>query len=388
VFLAWLDGTKWRVGILALCGAAMCFSPAQAFELLGQRGESTSSGTRPGGQGNRPAERRYLARVQFSGGYVAGNQLRKYSEADAAFTVRRNSHWRGIEFAIKADSNGTDWSVCFGAATGKTLQMGHYRRIQRYSFQERLAGLDISGDHRGESQHRGSFTIHRMATSGDDIQEFFATFTQIGGNFENPLTGFIYYCAAPTPFHRLLAQGMDEADPRLTQENATPTGALRHAAGVKFSGGWLSANREWSYTDANAHFTTRVNPHRSGGIEIRLQSRDSSQTSWSFEFGPGEGKLLRPGEYTDARRYSFSERNPGLEVSGDGRSSSHHGSFVIQQLTLDEDGELLEFLATFTQYGERETAPTTGIVYYHDTPTTIEKWAAQRIDRLLPRAAQ
>jgi hypothetical protein len=82
-------------------------------------------------------------------------------------------------------------------------------------------------------------------------------------------------------------------------------------------------------------------------------------TRWTVWLGAPKGKALHLGTYANAERAAFrTGPTPGIDVFGDGRGCNHtYGSFTVSKVTMDQQGNVQSFEATFEQHCESPTAP-------------------------------
>ena len=95
-------------------------------------------------------------------------------------------------------------------------------------------------------------------------------------------------------------------------------------------------------------------------VTVSVETVDSANfTRWTVWLAAPRGQSLQPGTYVNATRAAFRTGSaPGIDVFGDGRGCNNvYGSFTVTQLTLDQQGNVLAFAATFEQHCEQPTAP-------------------------------
>lgn len=88
---------------------------------------------------------------------------------------------------------------------------------------------------------------------------------------------------------------------------------------------------------------------------------------WTLDLaGPG-GQPVQVGEYTDARRFPFNDKSPGLTFSGNGRGANRiSGEFVVWELELNGD-QIVRLAVDFVQRAEETGPPLTGKVRINST---------------------
>jgi hypothetical protein len=86
---------------------------------------------------------------------------------------------------------------------------------------------------------------------------------------------------------------------------------------------------------------------------------DSGTTLWSVDLAAPRGKPLRAGTYTNAERSAFRTASaPGVDVGGDARGCNQdYGNFTVTTMTVDSQGQMTAFEASFEQHCESPTAP-------------------------------
>jgi hypothetical protein len=137
-------------------------------------------------------------------------------------------------------------------------------------------------------------------------------------------------------------------------------------------GDWVGGGQSWYYTAPNATFSASRNSHN--GVTIFVQM---DPECWTLDFSAPYMAPLTVGTYAHAIRYPF-EATPvpydaGLSVAGGHFCSAGHGcsyvrgSFVVKELELDENGNVISFHASFSQNCERWKPPLQGEVFYNAT---------------------
>jgi hypothetical protein len=98
-------------------------------------------------------------------------------------------------------------------------------------------------------------------------------------------------------------------------------------------------------------------------ITITVESNASGNAlnfvRWTVELAAPRDTALKVGAYLDAQRAAFrTGAAPGIDVFGDGRGCNQvFGSFTITRLTVDAQGTVQQFEASFEQHCESATAP-------------------------------
>ena len=77
---------------------------------------------------------------------------------------------------------------------------------------------------------------------------------------------------------------------------------------------------------------------------------------WTGDFmTPRGGRVLRPGTYEEARRATFNDEAPGMDIGGDHRGCNDlRGRYTIHELNRAPDGFITAFHVTFEQHCEFE----------------------------------
>lgn len=119
------------------------------------------------------------------------------------------------------------------------------------------------------------------------------------------------------------------------------------------AGDFIGQGRDWFYDLSSATIT--ANSTFDNGVSISI----SGSEFWSAEFAAPDSEPLEVGEYNDAERWPFQSAGaPGLSVSGDGRGCNRNfGSFNVDTIERDNNGDVFAFAATFHQTCESRTAP-------------------------------
>ncbi|WP_306336067.1 hypothetical protein [Streptomyces sp. KL118A] len=160
---------------------------------------------------------------------------------------------------------------------------------------------------------------------------------------------------------------------------AVAGGLIAVAAPAQAAAGAPVAVSSYSYTSAEGDYIGQgesgtykdpQSPMRiSGTAESLTVSLPDAQ--WSIDIAAPRGDKLRPGVYRGAERAAFrTGRSPGLDVSGGSRGCNEvYGSFSVNQIETDADGNVTLLDASFTQNCESATAPALkGAVKYRAYP--------------------
>jgi hypothetical protein len=95
-------------------------------------------------------------------------------------------------------------------------------------------------------------------------------------------------------------------------------------------------------------------------VTVSFETVDTANfTRWTVWLAAPRGQVLHPGTYVNATRAAFrADSSPGIDVSGDGRGCNNvYGSFTVTKVTIDQQGKVQSFEATFEQHCEQPTAP-------------------------------
>ncbi|WP_375478733.1 DUF4347 domain-containing protein [uncultured Nostoc sp.] len=142
-------------------------------------------------------------------------------------------------------------------------------------------------------------------------------------------------------------------------------------------GNYIGQSDYYSYTlDTGKFRASRVypdNPSSNNAIQINYYD---GVKSWYLSFAaPFNAPLTAGTTYTGAARFPFQTSNqPGLDVSGDGRGyNSLIGQFTVNQITYGSSDEILNFDATFQEYGDGDPASESfkGRIQYYATPNNL-----------------
>ncbi|MEU6826176.1 hypothetical protein ABZ921_36655 [Streptomyces atriruber] len=160
---------------------------------------------------------------------------------------------------------------------------------------------------------------------------------------------------------------------------AVAGGLIAVAAPAQAAAGDPVAVSSYSYTSAEGDY---IGQGKSGTYKdpqspMRISGTAESLTvslpdaEWSIDIAAPRGDKLRPGVYRGAERAAFrTGRSPGLDVSGGSRGCNEvYGSFSVNQIETDVDGNVTLLDASFTQNCENATAPALkGAVKYRAYP--------------------
>jgi len=116
-----------------------------------------------------------------------------------------------------------------------------------------------------------------------------------------------------------------------------------------------------------------TNPSKNNAIRISFSGINDW---WDLSFAaPFNAPLTAGTTYTGAARFPFQASNqPGLDVSGNGRGyNTLTGEFTVNQITYGSGDEILNFDATFQEYGDGDPANESfkGRIQYRTTPNNL-----------------
>lgn len=359
------------------------------------------------------------------GDYVGGGQNYYFTATDGTFSASKNFN-NGV--SISFNGSGHNWSLDFSAPGKALLTPGDYPGAARYPFQSsNQPGLSVSGDGRGSNTLTGFFTVKEIVYgSGNTIVAFDATFSQRSEGSGPPLTGEVLFNASgplppanhftselnvyatagqsftyqmkttkpnsayfasnlPTGLSLNSTTGLISGTP--TQQGTFPvalsttgsntnnaaatlnltitppsqsTGAFTSLQMQSDTGDFVGQGKSYSFLPADGIFSASAQTNR---VTVSFHNASYSE-NWTLIFTAPTGSNLGVGVYQNAAR-SASSAQPGLDVFGDGRGSNTlTGSFVIREISFDNNGQLQGFHASFIQHSEGAAPALTGSVWY------------------------
>jgi hypothetical protein len=125
---------------------------------------------------------------------------------------------------------------------------------------------------------------------------------------------------------------------------------------VSVKGDYIGAGRTYSYRGNQINLVTDAR-----GVQVQVDG-------WRLEIGAPVGKRLEAGFYPNARRWSFSDNDPGIEFGGNGRGCNKIvGSFVVWEYETRDD-QVIRAAIDFIQHCETvKRPPLTGKLRYNST---------------------
>ncbi|AVH73051.1 NHL repeat-containing protein [Nostoc sp. 'Lobaria pulmonaria (5183) cyanobiont'] len=145
-------------------------------------------------------------------------------------------------------------------------------------------------------------------------------------------------------------------------------------------GNYIGQSDYYSYTPATGKFNAvrayPTNPSSNNGIRISYSESGTGGTWWDLSFAaPFNAPLTVATTYTGAARFPFQTSNqPGLDVGGAGRGYNNlTGQFTVNQIVYGSGSEILNFDATFQEYGDGDPASESfkGRIQYRATPNNL-----------------
>lgn len=270
--------------------------------------------------------------VSEKGDYIGMGNSQSFSTPSDVITLTGSAS----DLTVHVNPNNEYWNIQLAAPRGQRLQPGVYLNAERAPFRTgRAPGLAVDGEHRGCNEVFGRFVIDQIETAPDTS----GALTALDGTFEQ-------HC----------------------ERSASPAlrGVVRYRAralGYRFfsdSGDYIGQGLTKAYRGATSTFS--ISGNVKGHVEVRVSG---DRDDWSVEFAAAGGQQLAVGNYSDARRYPFNGKFPGLSISGCGRGcNTLTGSFIVHALEADQDGDVKAFSASFEQHCEGVKAALRGDVNY------------------------
>ena len=125
------------------------------------------------------------------------------------------------------------------------------------------------------------------------------------------------------------------------------------------AGEFISSGKHLNLSDPAGKISfTQQGP---GDIQITFEHGD---TEYDANFSTGSNQRFGAGTYAHAQRYGMDDSGqPGLEISGDGRSCNKiSGSYQVAGVKYSADGTISTFAATFEQLCDDSKVPLRGSV--------------------------
>ncbi|MBN3924983.1 DUF4347 domain-containing protein [Nostoc sp. NMS4] len=145
-------------------------------------------------------------------------------------------------------------------------------------------------------------------------------------------------------------------------------------------GNYIGQSDYYSYTPVTGKFSAvrayPTNPTSNNAIHISYSEPGTGGTWWDLSFAaPFNAPLTAGTTYTGAARFPFQTSNQaGLDVGGAGRGyNSLTGQFTVNQIVYGSGSEILNFDATFQEYGDGDPASESfkGRIQYRATPNNL-----------------
>ncbi len=128
----------------------------------------------------------------------------------------------------------------------------------------------------------------------------------------------------------------------------------------------IAQGRDWQYSTSDSKFTLYIRESRDSGTAFSISISGPQGIRWDLNFASPKGQKLKIGIYENAGRVaSHLPKQPGFDISGDGRSCSKpSSSFRVQDITDGANGEINSFAADFEQRCEGGVATLKGSVRF------------------------
>ena len=124
---------------------------------------------------------------------------------------------------------------------------------------------------------------------------------------------------------------------------------------LQFSGNdWVSGGRDWYFDRADSTIQDRSSS--TGNVVAFRVDGPGAATPFNVEFEGLQNEPLTTGDYLGARRFPFNDSDEfGFNLSGNGRGNNRlFADFTIEEIAYD-DGTLVDFAASFEQWGEADS---------------------------------
>ena len=273
--------------------------------------------------GATPASGNYVYLDSQFGDYIGAGNRYTYTQANSLLQVTASG--ARLNVGINGDEY---WTGDFqGMNTISALQPGYYGGLQRYPFNNPVAGgLSWSGEARGCNTLSGWFVIDGVTYSNGALAAIDLRFEQRCEGGSAALHGAVHWAVGDTT-----------APPG--PQNPPPAGLWAPAPGstpasgsyvylASSPGDYIAGGNTYTYTEADAILRV-TSSSRILSVSV------TGDEDWGGQFaGMGSIQQLEPGYYGNLKRYPFN--NPvtgGLSWSGEGRGCNKlTGWFVVDAI--------------------------------------------------------
>jgi hypothetical protein len=311
------------------------------------------------------------------GDYIGEGRSEIYNGPNSVWTATTTGDGNGVQLKIDSidDAGWSYWTLLFTAPSGSALGPGVYRDATRAPFATTTPGMDVSGNHRGCNQVRGTFVVHELTRDAT------GRVTSLAVDFEQrcetllapPLTGSLRFnsalplgshmCSTPDPFAATGGGTCDDGEwlpPGSTVPEGTTALFIDSQPGEPIGGG-----DTYSYTGAGSRFL--IGRNELNGVSARVEN--GTRIEWSLDFSAPGSVPLSAGTYLSAGDYPSSPF-AGLSVSGQGLGCDATGRFVVREVVYGTDGSVLRFDVDFEQHCGDADPALFGALRYRATRTT------------------
>ncbi|WP_306520988.1 Ig-like domain-containing protein [Rheinheimera sp.] len=109
-----------------------------------------------------------------AGDFIGGGRTESFDDNNAIFNLNSN-YDKGVSVSVTTRSY---WNLDFAAPNNEALSVGEYHYAERFPFQSAgVAGLSITGEHRGCNRSFGNFKVHQLQMDNNN-KSFKASFEQ------------------------------------------------------------------------------------------------------------------------------------------------------------------------------------------------------------------
>ena len=263
------------------------------------------------------------------GDYIGQGAAASYTAKTATISAGGSAEY--VRFRVSTDA--TWWDVDLAAPRGEKLHPGVYRNAERAGSRTgRSPGLDVSGDGRGCNEVYGRFSVDQIETDAEGaITVLDATYTQRCESATAPaLTGVVKYRAFPLGYSY-----------------------------TSDAGDWIGQGASRTHTGSTSTFSL------SGTAEGVRYGVSGLREEWSASIAPPVGQRFTAGTTYPTERFRGADVG-ALDLGGNGRGcNGSTGEFTVGRLTLDDEGTVTAFSATFVQHCEGAEPALRGTIHYY-----------------------